>query len=101
SYIETDHDQIRAVLNERSLAQGAVAQTQKVDYSGSPQKAAHSRPALPRPTQRGSSPSTQVPTAEVTSTGSDQEIQAYNSPPFCTQRRADAVPPPADNSEQE
>lgn len=101
SYIETDHDQIRAVINERSLAQGAVAQTRTVDYSGSPQEAAHSRPALPRPILRNSSPSPQVPTAEVTSTRSEQEIQAYNSPPFCTQRRVDTIPLPADNFEQE
>ncbi|ORB27999.1 hypothetical protein BST39_29315, partial [Mycobacterium paraseoulense] len=28
-------------------------------------------------------------------------IQAYNSPPFCTQRRAEAIPLPADNLEQD
>ncbi|MDO7919496.1 recombinase XerC, partial [Pseudomonas aeruginosa] len=37
SYIEADYDHMRAVLHARSLAQGALENVRKVDFSGSPQ----------------------------------------------------------------
>ncbi|MEN1388293.1 tyrosine-type recombinase/integrase, partial [Pseudomonas aeruginosa] len=40
SYIETDHDQIRAVLDERRQAHDALRHRHKIDYSRSPQAAA-------------------------------------------------------------
>ncbi|WP_319060453.1 tyrosine recombinase XerC [Pseudomonas aeruginosa] len=66
-YIEADHDQMRAVLNERSLAQGALQRRHKIDYSGSPQATAPTLPSRlqPSPAQPNSpdptQPATQVP----------------------------------------
>lgn len=40
SYIEADYDHMRAVPHARSLAQGALENVRKVDYSGSPQASA-------------------------------------------------------------
>ncbi|WLI07522.1 tyrosine-type recombinase/integrase [Pseudomonas sp. FP597] len=37
SYIEVDYDHMRAVLHERSLAQGALSRVRRVDTSGTPQ----------------------------------------------------------------
>ncbi len=44
SYIEADYDHMRAVLHARSLAQGALENVRKVDYSGSPQASAKPKP---------------------------------------------------------
>ncbi|TEO06546.1 site-specific integrase [Pseudomonas aeruginosa] len=44
SYIEADYDHMRAVLHARSLAQGALENARKVDYSGSPQASAKPKP---------------------------------------------------------
>ncbi|ELY3881256.1 site-specific integrase [Pseudomonas aeruginosa] len=44
SYIEADYDHMRAVLHARSLAQGALENVRKVDFSGSPQASAKSKP---------------------------------------------------------
>ncbi|HCF7489827.1 recombinase XerC [Pseudomonas aeruginosa] len=47
SYIESDYDHMRAVLHARSLAQGALENVRKVDYSGSPQASAKPKPWKP------------------------------------------------------
>lgn len=44
SYIEADYDHMRAVLHARSLAQGALENVRKMDYSGSPQASAKPKP---------------------------------------------------------
>ncbi|EME5357852.1 tyrosine-type recombinase/integrase [Pseudomonas aeruginosa] len=44
SYIEADYDHMRAVLHVRSLAQGALENVRKVDYSDSPQASAKPKP---------------------------------------------------------
>ncbi|MGP5739580.1 site-specific integrase [Pseudomonas aeruginosa] len=44
SYIEADYDHMRAVLHARSLAQGALENVRKVDYSGSTQASAKPKP---------------------------------------------------------
>ena len=44
SYIEADYDHMRTVLHARSLAQGALENIRKVDYSGSPQASAKPKP---------------------------------------------------------
>ncbi|HHQ4229943.1 TPA: site-specific integrase [Pseudomonas aeruginosa] len=44
SYIEADYDHMRTVLHARSLAQGALENVRKVDYSGSPQASAKPKP---------------------------------------------------------
>ncbi|MFO7051446.1 recombinase XerC, partial [Pseudomonas aeruginosa] len=45
--IESDYDHMRAVLHARSLAQGALENVRKVDYSGSPQASAKPKPWKP------------------------------------------------------
>ncbi len=53
SYIEADYDHMRAVLHARSLAQGALENVRKVDYSGSPQASAKPKPLSITGTKQG------------------------------------------------
>jgi integrase len=45
NYIEVDYDHMRAVLHERSLAQGALSRVRRVDSSGTPPTSAITAPS--------------------------------------------------------
>ncbi|MCO2075359.1 recombinase XerC [Pseudomonas aeruginosa] len=97
SYIEADYDHMRAVLHARSLAQGALENVRKVDYSGSPQASSKQRPCGQPLARVGEVP---PPEARAEPAEPREHIPAtgiQGSPTLC---EAEALPQPPDTFEQ-
>lgn len=60
NYIEVDYDHMRAVLHERSLAQGALRRVRRVDSSGTPPTSAITAPSaqIRLPSRKNADPKT-------------------------------------------
>ncbi|HHM8124550.1 TPA: site-specific integrase [Pseudomonas aeruginosa] len=97
SYIEADYDHMRAVLHARSLAQGALENVRKVDFSGSPQASAKPKPCGQPLAQVSEAPPPEVRTepAEPREHTSGTGIQGGP-----TAWEAEALPQPPDTFEQ-
>ncbi|MFW4451721.1 site-specific integrase [Pseudomonas aeruginosa] len=97
SYIEADYDHMRAVLHARSLAQGALENVRKVDYSGSPQASAKPKPCGQPLARMGEAPPQEARTepAEPREHTSGTGIQGGP-----TAWEAEALPLPPDTFEQ-
>lgn len=97
SYIEADYDHMRAVLHARSLAQGALENVRKVDYSGSPQASAKPKPCGQPLTRVGEVPPPEARTEPSEPREHTQETGIQRGP---TSWEAEAVPQPPDTFEQ-
>lgn len=97
SYIEADYDHMRAVLHARSLAQGALENVRKVDFSGSPQASAKPKPCGQPLARVSEAPPPEVRTepAEPREHTSGTGIQGGP-----TAWEAEALPQPPDTFEQ-
>ncbi|MCS9385048.1 tyrosine-type recombinase/integrase, partial [Pseudomonas aeruginosa] len=96
SYIEADYDHMRAVLHARSLAQGALENVRKVDYSGSPQASAKPKPCGQPLARMGEAPPQEArtepaePREHTPGTGIQGDATAWE----------EALPQPPDTFEQ-
>ncbi|MDP5613205.1 tyrosine-type recombinase/integrase [Pseudomonas aeruginosa] len=97
SYIEADYDHMRAVLHARSLAQGALENVRKVDYSGSPQASAKPKPCGQPLARVGEVPPPEARTEPSEPREHTQETGIQRGP---TSWEAEAVPQPPDTFEQ-
>ncbi|MBG6886653.1 site-specific integrase [Pseudomonas aeruginosa] len=96
SYIEADYDHMRAVLHARSLAQGALENVRKVDYSGSPQAS-----AKPKPCGQPLARKDEVPTPEArTEPAEPREHTPGTGIQGGPSVREEALPQPPDTFEQ-
>ncbi|HEP8840718.1 TPA: site-specific integrase [Pseudomonas aeruginosa] len=97
SYIEADYDHMRAVLHARSLAQGALENVRKVDYSGSPQASAKPKPCGQPLARVSEAPPPEVRTEPAEPMEHTPRTGIQGGP---TAWEAEALPQPPDTFEQ-
>ncbi|HBP4739486.1 site-specific integrase [Pseudomonas aeruginosa] len=97
SYIEADYDHMRAVLHARSLAQGALENVRKVDYSGSPQASAKPKPSGQPLARVSEAPPPEARTEPAEPRGHTPGTGIQEGP---TAWEAEALPQPPDTFEQ-